>query len=249
MVPIAAISLAGCASRMVPGYDVRLSSRTDSGGPRATTFAVVRAHPQSDADSALFLRAAGIVRAALQRNHLTIAPREQAELVITLDYAVTSSSTVREMQSEPIWRMVPGPPVQSTVVVGTRKDGTPIYSTVSQPGPAQQQYAGERQFCATFTVYEKKLSIAARRTGRGGRASAESWSVVATTTDQGEDISKYVLVLTTAASDYIERDSQGELRVKVGSNGRPVGAAKRPAQSRPGAPTNERAAHPTGQTC
>jgi hypothetical protein len=218
---VPALAVTACAN-LAPTYAVKLSARSTRDAARPVSFAILTDSSATAADAKLAARAAGIVRSALRDAGMNAERAERADLIVALEYSVDSTGSVREWVSTPIWRSVPGPSITRTVFVGTTSDGKPIYSTTVEPGEPTMVYQGERQGCAVRTMYEKRLRLSGRRNAGPGYAATERWSVEVTTTDQGNDLRKYIPALASAATRYINQNSGGAVTMQVRSDGRPL---------------------------
>src|SRR4051812_9426435 len=201
--------LAACNST----YQVKVDAVAKPDSEQSIAYQITTNNPDLDPESLRFKEAERFVKTALSGKGLYEAPKpEMADMVVNLDYGISPPKVTLEQRSEPVYRMVPGPIYYQTVLVGTDKNGSPVYSTVAYQGPDTQQYVGDREYTETVVTYEKYLRLSARenKPAAEGQPPANIWTVDVSTEGENRDLRKALPVLAAATIEYVNKDTQGE---------------------------------------
>jgi hypothetical protein len=161
------------------------------------------------------------IRTALSSKGMYEAPRrEQADVIITIDYGMDDPRIKFDTVSNPVFTdtkdesyYIKETVFDSTgVVVGTRD--------VKVDRPGRREYLGQESEVFPEIVYEKYLKISARENtpATEGRAPREMWSVNVSAEDTSKELRKYIPILASATADYIGTNTKAAVPVKIGEN-------------------------------
>lgn len=218
--------LAGCES----SYQVKVDSLAKPKAEESISYKIINKNPEISEDSLRYKEAAGFVRTALSGKGLYEASEaEKADLVVSLDYGVGPPQSKMETMSEPIYLTVPGQMRTERVQIGTDKNGTPVYQTITVQDPPTTEFAGYHEYMVRITVYEKYLRMNAteNKPSAEGRPPSEIWTVDVTSEGESRDLRKALPVLAAASIDYVGKDSKGQKTIRIKDSDKDVAFIKK----------------------
>jgi hypothetical protein len=206
--------LSGCSG----GYKVKVDALAKPNAENSISYRIQATGAKVDPKSLRHKEAEKFVKTALSGRGLYEAPRaEQADLVINIDYGISSPKVSKELHTEPIYRTIPGRVYTTVVQVGVDKNGNPIYATQTYRDPPSTEYIGDREYTVTVVNYEKYLRLSARenKVAGDGAPPAEIWTVDVSSEGESRDLRKHLPVLAAATIDYVGKDTRGQKTIKL----------------------------------
>lgn len=216
----------GCAN----SYQVKVDSLAKPKAEESISYKIINKNPAVSDDSLRYKEAAGFVRTALSGKGLYEASdAEKADLVVALDYGVGPPQSKMETVSEPVYITLPGQLRTERVQVGTDRNGSPIYQTVTVQDPPRTEFAGYREYLVTVTTYEKYLRLNAteNKPAAEGRPPSEIWTVDVTSEGESRDLRKSLPILAAASIDFVGKDSKGQKTIRIKDTDKDVAFIKK----------------------
>ena len=186
---------------------------------------------QPESSELRFKEVSDFIRTALSGKGMYEAPqREQADIIITIDYGMEAPRIRFDTMTRPVYVetkdqvTVSKEPVRdsSGMIVGYRD-----ITILEKAGGSE--ILGMKTEIVPEIVYEKYLKISARENVQTaeGRAPAEVWSVNVSAEDTSKELRKYIPIMASATADYIGTNTKTAVPVKVGENDDAVKFVKR----------------------
>jgi hypothetical protein len=208
----AALALSACATT---SYDVKVNAAAKPATKPTISYRIESHDPALDPSSLRYQEAETFVKTALSGKGLYEAPKDApADLVVEFDFGISPPIVTQKPFAEPVFQDVGASTSFQAVQTGTDTKGNPIYSEVTTRDPGHQEFVGERHYMVSVTSYEKHLLITARENKESAEGSPPRtvWGVDVSTTDESDDLRRYLPVLLAASIDYIGKDSGGEIK-------------------------------------
>lgn len=213
----AGLVLAGSGCTTTHRVKVDALSRDDAA--ERISYRIRTNNPSIDEDTLRHKEAAGFVKTALSGRGLYEAPSEEmADMIIEIDYGIGPPKMVQRVHSEPIMRRVPGQTYQEVVVIGVNpQTGQPITAVRTYREPDREIMVGMRDYVTNHVVYEKFMRMGARENSPivEGRPPPQVWLVDVSTEGESDDLRKHLPVLAAATIDYIDRETEGRVTVRL----------------------------------
>lgn len=211
----AVLLLNACSSHLVR---VEALSREDA--HEKISYRIRSGIPALAEDSLRYQEAVELIKTALSGRGMYEAPTEEmADIIIDLDYGIGPPKVVALKRQEPTYKTVHG----------------------TQGMPSQRIYSGDREYTVNQVAYEKYVRIAARENLRVGNAeqhrAPQVWEVDASTEGASDDLRKHLPILAAATIDYIARDLEGAVTIRLKPDSPDVEFVKR--GMKPARPTAE----------
>lgn len=210
----ATVLLGGCASA---NYDVAVESVSvpPKSGKKPVSYWIVSRDSSTDVAGLRYQEAVTYVKTALSAKGLYEAPRaDKADMVIEIDYGATPKRRLFDR------------PERAATPQRKNQQGEAGAAKPPPPGGAGSDRA---PLSIDMAVYQKHLVIEAHTTGSKitNEPPEMLWRVSVTNVDESKDLRKYVPVMAAAAMDNIDQSTNGEKKVTVDSQGKPIGFIKK----------------------
>ena len=221
-----ALFVGGCANVT----DVKVDSLAKPKAEDAISYQIHNSNPLVADDSLRYKEAAEYVKTALSgRGMYEAPPNTKADVVVDLDYGISSPEIRREIIPEPVYRIEPGRVYQAPVIIidPVSKRPMTVMQTVQEPDRQVFDHFEDRPI--TVVVYEKYLRLSARENAPAseGRPPADVWTVDVTSEGESRDLRKNLPVLVAATIDYVGKDTHGQKTIKIKDSDRDVGFVKK----------------------
>lgn len=142
---------------------------------------------------------------------------EQPAILIFASAEVSAPLTDNVRRSEPIYvrtngfyRTIRSPVYRDGKISGYAYDRVYV--------PPQTEFGGWVDYKETVTVYEKRLTLIARRNNGTATGGEELWTLTVATIDPSTDLRRYLPYLAAAALPYVGEQTDGEVVVKLAEN-------------------------------
>ena len=198
--------LAGCAQT----YRFKVDALADASARQARTFAMDSGSMEFPATSLRFREAAAFVSRALVSKGLRPVEAAEADLLVTLDAAVSEPLSQTETWSEPVYLQSYGRSRLVRTPVLNEQGQVVRYVTSQVYTPPQTYFAGYQDINRNRVVYEKSLNLSAR-----SAEGVEVWNVAVTAIDESSDLRAYIPLLAAAALPYIGESTEGAVVVSL----------------------------------
>jgi hypothetical protein len=179
-------------------------------GADTISYQLHNANPGLSDDTVGYNKAADYVRTALSGRGMFEAPRGvKPDVVMDVEFGVSPPQNRSVVRSEPIYR-----DTYARVPVSADAYGNPVYGS---GGVSGSEVSGYRDRVVTTVVYEKYLRLVARAASpaAAGLPPEDIWVVDAKCEGESRDLRKYLPLLVAASIDYIGKDSQGPVRIRI----------------------------------
>lgn len=209
------LAVSGCAT----SHRVNVDALSREDAAERISYRIRTNNPAIDEDTLRHQEAANFVKTALSGRGLYEAPSEEtADMIIEIDYGIGPPKMKQRIHSEPIMRRVPGRTYQEVVVIGINpQTGQPITAVQTYREPDREIMVGMRDYVTNYVVYEKFMRMGARENGPvvEGQPPPQVWLVDVSTEGESDDLRKHLPVLAAATIDYIDRETEGRVTVRL----------------------------------
>lgn len=220
--------LAGCQT----GEKLTLDATSRPAKEQVASYSLSVTDPVIEKDSLRHQEAERLVKAALAGNGFYESPDPaKADMTIRIDYGIGPGRLETAQLSRPVYR-TDGRSHTESVLTGTTPDGREIYASVTIKDPPDLVYVGEQPFTSSETVYEKRLSLEARRTKAEapGQAPDSVFIVDITSTGPSHDLRQTLPVLAAVALEHIGEETNGRKAIKL-TDAEAIAFVKNPANA------------------
>jgi hypothetical protein len=208
----AALFLCGCATGPEK-FDVKVNTTANPDKKTGQSYRVVNKTKELDEGSLRYQEAERFVKTALSAKGMYEAPKaEAADVVVELDFGMKGPIDKKEERTTSFRpTVITNNDVSS---VRARREGITTNNPIAD---AQAEVSDvERPYIVIETVYEKFISMRAHETKAGPDGATKSlWSVEVSSTDESNDLRKYLPVMASVGMDYIGTDTGGQRTVKI----------------------------------
>ncbi len=212
----AAFLLAGCNTNKTYEVDVVAKSEPQKMLGRES-YRITTRNRENDESSLRYKEAEEQIRTALSGIGMYEAPNpEEADMVVEIDYGISSPKEVLVEYQEPVYVAVPGKVSYITQTV-RQKDGKLVTVRVPVYEPPRQVFAGTQTRVKPITVYDKYLTISGVGLNRkqGDEIRDPIWSVSVSSQNESDDLREHIPVMAAAALDYIGTSTEKEQKVRI----------------------------------
>ena len=229
-----ALLLSGCATSYKMDVDTfgasedpQVQADRHATMAEVTSYKITSKNADVTEDSLRYQEALEYVRTALNGRGLYEAPTvETADMIVELDYGMDSPRTEMQEVSIPVYAQAGGGIVYSPVQIAS-STGAMISRTLPIFQPPGTTFIGYETVTMPVTTYEKYLRITARENSAGdGSGDADLWTVSVSSSDQSNDLRKYLPLLASASVGYIGAESNVQRTLKLKENDPTIGVIR-----------------------
>lgn len=225
--------LAGCKTSTYTLQVDAISRPAETGGVAnsAGSYHIREGGLQPEASELRYKEVSDYIRTALSGKGLYEAPRrEQADLIITIDYGMETPRIRFDTMTKPVYTETSD---ETITVREPVMDG--LGNIIGYRESVRVEKAGRSELLNMESevvpeiVYEKYLRISARENVQTaeGRTPAELWSVNVSAEDTSKELRKYIPIMASASADYIGTNTRAAVPVRVGENDEAVKFVKK----------------------
>lgn len=177
---------------------------------------------QADASELRAKEVSDFIRTALSGKGMYEAPqREQADIIITIDYGMEPPRIKYDTLTRPVYTETSDETI--TVKEPIMDSGGNILGyreSVRVQKAGGTELLGMKSEIVPEIIYEKYLRISARENIQTaeGRMPPEVWSVNISTEDTSKELRKYIPIMASATADYIGTNTKAAVPVRVGES-------------------------------
>lgn len=199
--------LVGCTTT----YRIQVDALAAPEASSLMRFVIEEPGGTGDGSRLRYLEASDLISKALTARGWAKAENPaDADIMISLEAAVSEPLTQTELRSEPLYYRTWGQTRSIRTPVRDENGKITGYVRSYIYLPPQRDLLGYRDIAYNVTVYEKSLNLTAHDT-----AGEEVWTIQVRTVDESSDLRKYLPLLAAASLPYVGETTEGEIVVKV----------------------------------